>query len=58
MAWLPYLTKLANDIYCLRPFGLNTTLVALNINKETIREAEQVGRVENLFQSGEEIFIR
>jgi hypothetical protein len=49
MAWLPYLTKLANDIYCLRPFALNTTLVALNINKETIREAEQVGRVENLF---------
>jgi hypothetical protein len=58
MAWLPYLTNFANDIHCPRPEGLNITLAALNTSRETIQEAERVGRVGrvgNLFQTGEGI---
>jgi len=50
MAWLPYLTNLTNDIHCPRPEGLDITLAALNISKETIREAERVGRVGNILR--------
>jgi hypothetical protein len=58
MAWLPYLANLANDIYCPRLEGLDITLAALNTSRETIQEAERVGRVRNLFSTGEGIFIR
>jgi hypothetical protein len=49
MAWLPYLANFANDIHCPRPEGLNITLAALNTSKETIKGAEPVNRVRNLF---------
>ena len=42
LAWLPYLTTLANDIHYPRPEGLDTTLSELHIYKETIQEAERV----------------
>jgi hypothetical protein len=49
MAWLLYLTNFASDIHCPRPEGLDITLAALNTSRETIQEAERVGRVGNLF---------
>jgi hypothetical protein len=49
MAWLPYLANFANDIHCPRPEGLDITLDAFNTSRETIQEAERVGRVRNLF---------
>jgi hypothetical protein len=49
MVGLPNLTNFANDIHCPRSEGLNITLAALNISRETIQEAERVGRVRNLF---------
>ena len=48
MAWLPYLTNLKHDPFRPRPQGLDTTLAALNLDKETMQEAEQVGRAEHL----------
>jgi hypothetical protein len=38
MAWLPHLTNFIKNIHCPRPEGLDTTLAALNIDKETIEE--------------------
>jgi hypothetical protein len=43
IAWLPYLTNFAKDIHCPRLEGLDTIIAALNIDKETIGEAEQFG---------------
>jgi hypothetical protein len=48
MAWLPYLANFANDIHCPIPEGLDITLAALNTSRETIQEAERVGRIGNL----------
>jgi hypothetical protein len=45
MAWLPYLTNLKHDPFHPRPQGLDTTLAALNLYRETIQEAERVSRV-------------
>jgi hypothetical protein len=49
MAWLLYLTNLANDMHCPRTGGLNITLAALNTSRETIQEIERVSRVRVLF---------
>jgi hypothetical protein len=45
MTWLLYITNLTKDIHYPRPEGLDITLVALNTSKETIQEAERIGRV-------------